>query len=530
MSEQTNSEIALQKEARNSILSGTEALANAVKVTLGPKGKYAVLKQGANKLPVVTKDGVSVAKRITLADQYENMAVQLIRDAAQNTAVEAGDGTTTSTVLAHAILKEGYKNIIAGRDAVSIQTGIKAAVDALVAELQSMAKPCESANEVATVGTISANGDTEIGALLSNALEQVGMDGIITMQAANSHISSVDATIGMTFDRGFISPYFITDKEKNVCEIDNPYILITDKIITGIPDILPILEKTVPVKRPLFIIAEDISQEAITAIVQNNTRGVTKIVAARAPDYPPHRAKFLEDIAIVTGGILVSEANGHTFDSITLEQLGSADSITLTASTSTIKGGHGNKEDIEARIAELRNELSVCEDDFVYNKLKMRLAKLAGGVAVIKVGAVSDVELKERLDRVEDALHATRAAVEEGIVAGGGVALLRAREAVNVVMPTADQQLGADILLAAVDAPLRQIIANAGGESSVVLSKVLEDESLFYGYNAATGQYGNMLEMGVIDPVKVTRIALQNAASVACVLLNVGCMIGDSIK
>ncbi len=513
-------------EVRQKMVNGVNVLANAVRVTLGPKGRNVVLDRAFGG-PHITKDGVSVAKEIELKDKFENMGAQMVKEVASKTNDVAGDGTTTATVLAQAIVAEGMKYVTAGMNPTDLKRGIDKAVAALVDELKNIAKPCDTSKEIAQVGSISANSDEQVGAIIAEAMEKVGKEGVITVEDGKSLENELDVVEGMQFDRGYLSPYFINDAEKQIAALDNPFVLLFDKKISNIRDLLPVLEQVAKASRPLLIIAEDVEGEALATLVVNNIRGILKTVAVKAPGFGDRRKAMLQDIAILTGGVVISEEVGLSLEKATLDDLGQAKRIEIGKENTTIIDGFGDAAQIEARVAEIRQQIETATSDYDKEKLQERVAKLAGGVAVIKVGAATEVEMKEKKDRVEDALHATRAAVEEGVVAGGGVALLRARAALeNLHTGNADQDAGVQIVLRAVESPLRQIVANAGGEPSVVVNKVLEGEGN-YGYNAGSGEYGDMIEMGVLDPAKVTRSALQHAASIAGLMLTTDCMIAE---
>ncbi len=508
------------------MVNGVNVLANAVRVTLGPKGRNVVLDRAFGG-PHITKDGVSVAKEIELKDKFENMGAQMVKEVASKTNDVAGDGTTTATVLAQSIVAEGMKYVTAGMNPTDLKRGIDKAVAALVEELKNIAKPCDTSKEIAQVGSISANSDEQVGAIIAEAMEKVGKEGVITVEDGKSLENELDVVEGMQFDRGYLSPYFINDAEKQIAALDNPFVLLFDKKISNIRDLLPVLEQVAKASRPLLIIAEDVEGEALATLVVNNIRGILKTVAVKAPGFGDRRKAMLQDIAILTGGVVISEEVGLSLEKATLEDLGQAKRIEIGKENTTIIDGFGDAAQIEARVAEIRQQIETATSDYDKEKLQERVAKLAGGVAVIKVGAATEVEMKEKKDRVEDALHATRAAVEEGVVAGGGVALLRARAALeNLHTGNADQDAGVQIVLRAVESPLRQIVANAGGEPSVVVNKVLEGKGN-YGYNAGSGEYGDMIEMGVLDPAKVTRSALQHAASIAGLMLTTDCMIAE---
>ncbi|WP_455024801.1 chaperonin GroEL [Neisseria elongata] len=513
-------------EVRQKMVNGVNTLANAVRVTLGPKGRNVVVDRAFGG-PHITKDGVTVAKEIELKDKFENMGAQMVKEVASKTNDVAGDGTTTATVLAQAIVAEGMKYVTAGMNPTDLKRGIDKAVAALVEELKNIAKPCDTSKEIAQVGSISANSDEQVGAIIAEAMEKVGKEGVITVEDGKSLENELDVVEGMQFDRGYLSPYFINDAEKQIAALDNPFVLLFDKKISNIRDLLPVLEQVAKASRPLLIIAEDVEGEALATLVVNNIRGILKTVAVKAPGFGDRRKAMLQDIAILTGGTVIAEEVGLSLEKATLEDLGQAKRIEIGKENTTIIDGFGDATQIEARVAEIRQQIETATSDYDKEKLQERVAKLAGGVAVIKVGAATEVEMKEKKDRVEDALHATRAAVEEGVVAGGGVALLRARAALeNLHTGNADQDAGVQIVLRAVESPLRQIVANAGGEPSVVVNKVLEGKGN-YGYNAGSGEYGDMIEMGVLDPAKVTRSALQHAASIAGLMLTTDCMIAE---
>lgn len=505
-------------DARVRIVRGVNVLANAVKTTLGPKGRNVVLERSFGA-PTVTKDGVSVAKEIELKDKFENIGAQLVKDVASKTSDNAGDGTTTATVLAQAIVQEGLKYVAAGFNPIDLKRGIDKAVAAAVAELQKQSKPVTTSKEIAQVGSISANSDSSIGQIIADAMDKVGKEGVITVEDGKSLENELDVVEGMQFDRGYLSPYFINNPEKQVALLDNPFVLLFDKKISNIRDLLPTLEAVAKAGRPLLIIAEDVEGEALATLVVNTIRGILKVVAVKAPGFGDRRKAMLEDIAILTGGKVIAEEVGLALDKVTLEDLGQAVRIEIGKENTTIIDGAGQAAEIEARVKQIRIQIEEATSDYDREKLQERVAKLAGGVAVIKVGAATEVEMKEKKARVEDALHATRAAVEEGVVAGGGVALLRAKQAIaDLKGDTPDQNAGIKLILRAVEEPLRTIVTNAGEEASVVVSNVLNGKGN-YGYNAATGEYTDLVEQGVLDPTKVTRTALQNAASVASLLL-----------
>ena len=522
----TAKDVQFGNEVRQKMVSGVNTLANAVRVTLGPKGRNVVVDRAFGG-PHITKDGVTVAKEIELKDKFENMGAQMVKEVASKTNDVAGDGTTTATVLAQAIVAEGMKYVTAGMNPTDLKRGIDKAVAALVDELKNIAKPCDTSKEIAQVGSISANSDEQVGAIIAEAMEKVGKEGVITVEDGKSLENELDVVEGMQFDRGYLSPYFINDAEKQIAALDNPFVLLFDKKISNIRDLLPVLEQVAKASRPLLIIAEDVEGEALATLVVNNIRGILKTVAVKAPGFGDRRKAMLQDIAILTGGVVISEEVGLSLEKATLDDLGQAKRIEIGKENTTIIDGFGDAAQIEARVAEIRQQIETATSEYDKEKLQERVAKLAGGVAVIKVGAATEVEMKEKKDRVEDALHATRAAVEEGVVAGGGVALLRARAALeNLHTGNADQDAGVQIVLRAVESPLRQIVANAGGEPSVVVNKVLEGKGN-YGYNAGSGEYGDMIEMGVLDPAKVTRSALQHAASIAGLMLTTDCMIAE---
>ena len=512
--------------ARDRMVAGVNILADAVKVTLGPKGRNVVLERSFGA-PTVTKDGVSVAKEIQLKDKFENMGAQMVKEVASKTSDIAGDGTTTATVLAQSIVREGMKYVAAGMNPMDLKRGIDKAVEALVAQLKTLSKPCSTSKEIAQVGSISANSDADIGEIIANAMEKVGKEGVITVEDGKSLSNELDVVEGMQFDRGYLSPYFITNADKQVAELENPFVLLFDKKISNIRDLLPVLEQVAKSSRPLMIIAEDVEGEALATLVVNNMRGILKTAAVKAPGFGDRRKAMLEDIAILTGGQVIAEELGLSLEKAGLEHLGQAARIEIGKENTIIIDGAGDAASIEARVKQIRVQIEEATSDYDREKLQERVAKLAGGVAVIKVGAATEVEMKEKKARVEDALHATRAAVEEGIVAGGGVALLRARATLGELTgANHDQDAGIKIVLRAIEQPLREIVANAGDEPSVVVNNVIGGSGS-YGYNAATGEYGDMVEMGVLDPTKVTRTALQNAASVASLMLTTDCMVGE---
>ena len=505
-------------DARVRIVRGVNVLANAVKTTLGPKGRNVVLERSFGA-PTVTKDGVSVAKEIELKDKFENIGAQLVKDVASKTSDNAGDGTTTATVLAQAIVQEGLKYVAAGFNPIDLKRGIDKAVAAAVAELKKQSKPVTTSKEIAQVGSISANSDSSIGQIIADAMDKVGKEGVITVEDGKSLENELDVVEGMQFDRGYLSPYFINSPEKQVAALEDPFVLIFDKKISNIRDLLPVLEQVAKSSRPLLIIAEDVEGEALATLVVNNIRGILKTTAVKAPGFGDRRKAMLEDIAILTGGTVISEETGMSLEKATLAELGQAKRIEVGKENTTIIDGAGDSKSIEARVKQIRIQIEEATSDYDREKLQERVAKLAGGVAVIRVGAATEVEMKEKKARVEDALHATRAAVEEGVVAGGGVALLRAKQAITDLKgDTPDQNAGIKLILRAVEEPLRTIVTNAGEEASVVVNTVLQGKGN-YGYNAATGEYTDLVEQGVLDPTKVTRTALQNAASAASLLL-----------
>ena len=515
--------------ARAKMVEGVNILANAVKVTLGPKGRNVVLERSFGG-PTVTKDGVSVAKEIELKDKLQNMGAQMVKEVASKTSDNAGDGTTTATVLAQSIVREGMKYVAAGMNPMDLKRGIDKAVTAAVEELKKISKPTTTSKEIAQVGAISANSDESIGQRIAEAMDKVGKEGVITVEDGKSLADELDVVEGMQFDRGYLSPYFINNPEKQVVQLDNPFVLLFDKKISNIRDLLPVLEQVAKAGRPLLIIAEDVEGEALATLVVNNIRGILKTAAVKAPGFGDRRKAMLEDIAILTGGQVIAEEVGLTLEKATLNDLGQAKRVEIGKENTTIIDGAGDARNIEARVKQVRAQIEEATSDYDREKLQERVAKLAGGVAVIKVGAATEVEMKEKKARVEDALHATRAAVEEGIVAGGGVALLRARALISGLKgANADQDAGIKIVLRAMEEPLRQIVTNAGDEASVVVSKVIEGKGN-YGYNASTGEYGDLVEMGVLDPTKVTRTALQNAASVASLMLTTDCAVAELPK
>jgi chaperonin GroEL len=522
-------EVRFSDSARQRMVRGVNTLADAVKVTLGPKGRNVVLDKSFGA-PTVTKDGVSVAKDIELQDKFENMGAQMVKEVASQTSDVAGDGTTTATVLAQAMLREGLKSVAAGMNPMDLKRGIEKAVVAAVAELAKISRPCEDSNSIAQVGTISANAETVIGKLIADAMDKVGKEGVITVEEGSGLENELDVVEGMEFDRGYLSPYFVNNQDNMSAELDDPYILLFDKKVSNIRDLLPLLEAVAKSSRPLLIVAEDVEGEALATLVVNTLRGIVKVAAVKAPGFGDRRKAMLEDIAVLTGGTVISEEVGLSLEKATLDQLGQAKKASITKENTTIVDGNGKTADIEARVKQIRTQMEESTSDYDKEKMQERIAKLAGGVAVIKVGAATEVEMKEKKARVEDALHATRAAVEEGIVPGGGVALVRALQAIEGLKgDNHDQDVGIAIAVRAMDEPLRQIVSNAGGEASVVLAKVREGKDN-YGYNAATGEYGDMVELGIIDPTKVARSALQNASSVAGLMITTEAMIADLPK
>ncbi|WP_305857563.1 chaperonin GroEL [Balneatrix alpica] len=522
--------ITFSQDARERMLAGVNTLANAVKVTMGPKGRNVILNKSFGA-PRVTKDGVSVAKEIELKDKFENMGAQMVKEVASKTADLAGDGTTTATVLAQAIVREGHKAVASGMNPMDLKRGIDLAVSAVVEELHKLAKPCNDNKAIGQVATVSANWNTDIGDILAQAMDKVGRDGVITVEEGKSLQNELDVVEGMQFDRGYLSPYFITNRDKMQVELENPYILLYEKKISNIRDLIPTLEAVAKANRPLLIIAEEVEGEALATLVVNNLRGILKAAAVKAPGFGDRRKAMLQDIAILSGGQLIAEEVGLSLDKVELSQLGSAKRVVISKDNTTIVEGAGQKADIDARVSQIRKEIELTTSDYDREKLQERVAKLAGGVAVIKVGAATEVEMKEKKDLVDDALHATRAAVEEGIVPGGGIALVRAADAVSKAELKAaneDQRVGIRIALRAMEEPFRQIVANAGVEPSVVLDKVRANSSATWGYNAQSEDYGDMLEMGILDPAKVTRTALQNAASVASLILTTEAMVSEA--
>ncbi len=513
-------------EARAKLKKGVDALAEAVKVTLGPKGRNVVIDKKFGS-PTVTKDGVTVAKEIELSDPIENMGAQMVKEVATKTSDLAGDGTTTATVLAQAIFREGLKNVTAGANPMELKRGIEKAVEAIVAELKNMSVPSAGKKEIAQVGTISANNDREIGNLIAEAMEKVGKDGVITVEEAKGLETTLETVDGMQFDRGYLSPYFVTDPEKMEAVLDDAYILIHDKKISAMKDLLPVLEKVAQSGKPLLIVAEDVEGEALATLVVNKLRGTLKVAAVKAPGFGDRRKEMLRDVAVLTGGNVVSEEVGFKLENASLADLGRAKRIVVDKDNTTLVDGKGKEGDIQGRIGEIRGAIDKSTSDYDREKLQERLAKLSGGVAVINVGAATETEMKEKKARVEDALHATRAAVEEGIVPGGGVALIRAQHVLDKVKGTTDEKIGVDIVRRAIEEPIRAIAINAGVEGSIVLAKVKESKEKNFGYNAGTDNYEDMVKAGVIDPTKVTRTALQNAASIAGLLLTTECVVTE---
>ncbi len=524
----TAKDVKFGDSARRRMLAGVNILADAVKVTLGPKGRNVVLDKSFGA-PTVTKDGVSVAKEIELQDKFENMGAQMVKEVASQTSDIAGDGTTTATVLAQAILNEGLKSVAAGMNPMDLKRGIDKAVAAAIAEVEKLAVPCSDTKAIAQVGSVSANSDMEVGEKIAEAMEKVGKEGVITVEEGSGLEMELDVVEGMQFDRGYLSPYFINNQDSMSAELEEPYVLLFDKKITNIRDLLPVLEAVAKSGRPLMIIAEDVEGEALATLVVNNMRGIVKVAAAKAPGFGDRRKEMLQDIAILTGGTVISEEVGLALEGATLDDLGQAKRISLTKEATTVVDGSGKTDDIEARVNQIRTQIEETSSDYDREKLQERVAKLAGGVAVLKVGAATEVEMKEKKARVEDALNSTRAAVEEGIVAGGGVALIRAVNAIEgLTGDNEDQNVGINLLRRALEAPLRQIVSNAGEEASVVVDKVKQLKGN-EGYNAATGEYGDMIKFGIPDPAKVTRTALQAAASVAGLMITTECMVTDMV-
>jgi chaperonin GroEL len=520
-------EVKFSIEARNKMLRGVDILADAVKVTLGPKGRNVVLDKSFGA-PRITKDGVTVAKDIELSDKFENMGAQMVREVASKTNDLAGDGTTTATVLAQAIVREGVKAVAAGMNPMDLKRGIDMAVDAVVADIKSRSRKVSTGEEIAQVGTISANGEREIGEMIARAMERVGNEGVITVEEAKSLETELEVVEGMQFDRGYLSPYFVTNADKMTVELENPFILLHEKKLSGLQALLPVLEQVVQSTRPLVIVAEDVEGEALATLVVNKLRGGLKVAAVKAPGFGDRRKAMLEDMAILTGGQVISEDLGIKLENVTIDMLGTAKKVVITKENTTIVDGVGSKDDITARCSQIRQQIEETTSDYDREKLQERLAKLAGGVAVIRVGGATEVEVKERKDRVDDAMHATRAAVEEGIVAGGGSALLFATTALDALKPADDdQRVGIDIIRRALQAPVRQIAVNAGVDGSIVVGKLTDKGEAAFGYNAQSGEYGDMFKFGVIDPTKVVRTALQDAASVAGLLITTEAMVAE---
>lgn len=520
-------EVRFSADARERMLRGVDILADAVKVTLGPKGRNVVIEKSFGS-PRITKDGVSVAKEIELSDRFENMGAQMLREVASKTSDLAGDGTTTATVLAQSIVREGVKAVAAGMNPMDLRRGIDIAVEAVVSDLKSRTKTVSTSEEIAQVGTISANGESEIGEMLSKAVEKVGKEGVITIEEAKSLHTELDVVEGMQFDRGYISPYFVTNSDKMTCELENPYILIHEKKLSGLQAMLPVLETVVQSGRPLLIIAEDVEGEALATLVVNKLRGGLKVAAVKAPGFGDRRKAMLEDISILTGGNVISEDLGIKLENVTIDMLGTAKRVTITKDDTTLVDGAGDKGEIEARCNQIRSQVEESSSDYDREKLQERLAKLSGGVAVIRVGGVTEMEVKERKDRVEDAMHATRAAVEEGIVTGGGAALLYSiRKLDNLETQNSDQNVGIRIVRQALSAPCRQIAYNAGQDGSIIIGKINDSNDVNFGYDAQNDRFGNMFEFGIIDPLKVVRTALQDAASVASLLITTEAMVAE---
>ena len=523
-------EVKFSVDARDRMLHGIDTLTHAVRVTLGPKGRNVVLDKSFGA-PRITKDGVTVAKEIELEDKFENMGAQMVREVASKTSDQAGDGTTTATVLAHAIVREGAKAVAAGMNPMDLKRGVDLAVETIVADLQKNSKNVTSNEEIAQVGTISANGDAEIGRFIADAMKKVGNEGVITVEEAKSLETELEVVEGMQFDRGYISPYFVTNADKMRVEMEDPYILIYEKKLSGLQELLPLLEAVVQASKPLLIIAEDIEGEALATLVVNKLRGGLKVAAVKAPGFGDRRKAMLEDIAILTGGTMVSADLGIKLENVTINMLGRAKKVMIDKENTTIVGGAGKKADIQARIAQIKAQIEETTSDYDREKLQERLAKLAGGVAVLRVGGATEIEVKERKDRVDDAMHATRAAVEEGILPGGGVALLRAIKALEKLNAhNDDQRTGIEIVRKAISWPARQIAINAGEDGSIVVGKILEKDTYAYGYDAQTGEYGNLVSKGIIDPTKVVRAALQGAASVAGLLITTEAMVAELPK
>jgi chaperonin GroEL len=520
-------DVRFHADARERMLRGVDILANAVRVTLGPKGRNVVLDKSFGA-PRITKDGVTVAKEIELSDKFENMGAQMVKEVASKTSDQAGDGTTTATILAQAIVREGSRAVAAGMNPMDLKRGVDMAVAAVVEDIKKRSKKISTNEEIAQVGTISANGEREIGEMIAQAMQKVGNEGVITVEEAKSLETELDVVEGMQFDRGYLSPYFVTNAEKMVAELENPYILLFEKKLSGLQAMLPVLEAVVQSARPLLIVAEDVEGEALATLVVNKLRGGLKVAAVKAPGFGDRRKAMLEDIAVLSGGQVISEDLGIKLENVTLDMLGKAKRVRIEKENTTVIDGAGAKEDIQGRIAQIRAQIEETTSDYDREKLQERLAKLAGGVAVIRVGGATEVEVKERKDRVDDATHATRAAVEEGVVPGGGVALLYAAQALDGLTPeNSDQKVGIDIVRRALQAPVRQVAENAGSEGSVVVGKLLDSKDPNYGYNAQSGEYVDMVKAGIIDPTKVVRLALQNAASVAGLLVTTEAMIAE---
>ena len=522
-------EVRFSDDARQRMFRGVNILANAVKATLGPKGRNAVLEKSFGA-PTITKDGVSVAKEIELKDKFENMGAQMVKEVASNTSDEAGDGTTTATVLAQAIIREGLKAVASGRNPMDIKRGIDKAVIATTEELRKLSKPCKDSKAIAQVGTISANSDESIGKTIADAMEKVGKEGVITVEEGSGLDNELEVVEGMQFDRGYLSPYFINNQASQSTELEKPYVLLVDKKISNIRELLPVLEGIAKAGRPLLVVAEDVEGEALATLVVNNIRGILKVAAVKAPGFGDRRKAMLADIAVLTGGTVISDEVGLSLEKVSLNDMGEAKKILVEKENTTIIDGHGKATDIKARVESIRQQIEEATSDYDKEKLQERVAKLSGGVALIKVGAATEIEMKEKKARVEDALHATRAAVEEGVVPGGGVALIRALKALDKLEgANEDQTVGIRILARAIEEPLRQIVENAGEDAAVILNKV-KDGKGSYGYNAASGEFGDLIEAGILDPTKVTRLALQNAASVAGLLLTTEVMVAEAPK
>ena len=522
-------EVRFSDDARQRMFRGVNILANAVKATLGPKGRNAVLEKSFGA-PTVTKDGVSVAKEIELKDKFENMGAQMVKEVASNTSDEAGDGTTTATVLAQAIIREGLKAVASGRNPMDIKRGIDKGVTAAIEELKKLSKPCKDSKAIAQVGTISANSDESIGKTIADAMEKVGKEGVITVEEGSGLDNELEVVEGMQFDRGYLSPYFINNQANQSTELEKPYVLLVDKKISNIRELLPVLEGVAKSGRPLLVVAEDVEGEALATLVVNNIRGILKVAAVKAPGFGDRRKAMLADIGVLTGGTVISDEVGLSLEKVSLNDLGEAKKIVVEKENTTIIDGHGKTSDIKARVESIRQQIEEATSDYDKEKLQERVAKLSGGVALIKVGAATEIEMKEKKARVEDALHATRAAVEEGVVPGGGVALIRAQKALDKLEgANEDQTIGIAILRRSIEEPLRQIVENAGEDAAVILNKV-KDGKGSYGYNATTGHFGDLIEAGILDPTKVTRLALQNAASVAGLLLTTEVMVAEAPK